>query len=133
SKRSGALAVMMPKCSRTLVPVEARPRRTGSARLDTRRARVLFSGHHATRGCVMSEPVGRLNRRQLLQGASVLGLGWALVPGLARAQKKTVKLAFIGPLTGGTASNGLGGRNSFRSEERRVGKERRRPKSEESG
>ena len=61
----------------------------------------------------MSEPVGRLNRRQLLQGASVLGLGWALVPGLARAQKKTVKLAFIGPLTGGTASNGLGGRNSF--------------------
>ena len=31
----------------------------------------------------------------------------------AWAQKKTVKLAFIGPLTGGTASNGLGGRNSF--------------------
>ena len=61
----------------------------------------------------MSEPVGRLNRRQVLQGASALGLGWALVPGPARAQKKTVKLAFIGPLTGGTASNGLGGRNSF--------------------
>jgi branched-chain amino acid transport system substrate-binding protein len=34
-------------------------------------------------------------------------------PVVARAQKKTIKLAFIGPLTGGTASNGLGGRNSF--------------------
>ena len=61
----------------------------------------------------MSEPVGRLNRRQLLQGAGALGLGLALVPASARAQKATVKLAFIGPLTGGTASNGLGGRNSF--------------------
>ena len=60
----------------------------------------------------MSEPVGRLNRRQLLQGASALGLGWALVPGPARAQKKTVKLAFIGPLTGGTASNGPDGSGS---------------------
>jgi branched-chain amino acid transport system substrate-binding protein len=61
----------------------------------------------------MSEPVGRLNRRQLLQGAGALGLGFTWAPGPARAQKKTVKLAFIGPLTGGTASNGLGGRNSF--------------------
>jgi branched-chain amino acid transport system substrate-binding protein len=61
----------------------------------------------------MSEPVGRLNRRQLLQSAAALGLGVAWAPGAARAQKKTVKLAFIGPLTGGTASNGLGGRNSF--------------------
>ena len=54
-----------------------------------------------------------LSRRQLLQGAGALGLGLALVPASARAQKATVKLAFIGPLTGGTASNGLGGRNSF--------------------
>jgi branched-chain amino acid transport system substrate-binding protein len=54
-----------------------------------------------------------LKRRDLLKGASALGLGMALSPGRAWAQKKTVKLAFIGPLTGGTASNGLGGRNSF--------------------
>lgn len=43
-------------------------------------------------------------------GVTALGRPW----GLARAQqKKTVKLSFVGPLTGGTASNGLGGRNSF--------------------
>src|SRR5947209_19289902 len=54
-----------------------------------------------------------LTRRELLQGASALGLGAVLVPTAAWAQKPTVKLAFIGPLTGGTASNGLGGRNSF--------------------
>src|SRR5438309_11627497 len=88
-----------------------------------------------------------MNRRELLRGVSALGLGLAVWPGAAGAQKKMVKLAFIGPLTGGTASNGLGGRNSFllavqernadpktrytyetevlddRSEERRVGKE----------
>ncbi len=54
-----------------------------------------------------------LTRRELLQGTSVLGLGAVLAPATAWAQKPTVKLAFIGPLTGGTASNGLGGRNSF--------------------
>src|SRR5216117_583569 len=54
-----------------------------------------------------------LTRRELLQGTSVLGLGAVLAPAAAWAQKPTVKLAFIGPLTGGTASNGLGGRNSF--------------------
>ena len=54
-----------------------------------------------------------MNRRELLRGASALGLGIVLAPAGAWAQKKTVKLAFIGPLTGGTASNGLGGRNSF--------------------
>src|SRR5574342_127837 len=56
----------------------------------------------------------RLSRRALLRGGAALGLGAALGPGrIVWAQKKTVKLAFIGPLTGGTASNGLGGRNSF--------------------
>jgi branched-chain amino acid transport system substrate-binding protein len=30
----------------------------------------------------------------------------------AQAQKQTVKLAFIGPLTGGVSANGIGGRNS---------------------
>src|SRR3989449_8328894 len=54
-----------------------------------------------------------LTRRELLQGTSALGLGAVLAPTAAWAQKPTVKLAFIGPLTGGTASNGLGGRDSF--------------------
>src|SRR5437870_9588312 len=54
-----------------------------------------------------------LTRRELLQGTSALGLGAVLAPTAAWAQKPAVKLAFIGPLTGGTASNGLGGRNSF--------------------
>ena len=57
--------------------------------------------------------MSHLNRREILQGASALGVAIVLAPAGARAQKKTVKLAFIGPLTGGTASNGLGGRNSF--------------------
>jgi branched-chain amino acid transport system substrate-binding protein len=53
-----------------------------------------------------------LGRRDLLKGvgAGAALLAWPLPAG---AQKQTVKLAFIGPLTGGTASNGLGGRNSF--------------------
>ena len=42
---------------------------------------------------------------------------WALVlgaalAGAAAAQKQTVKIAFIGPLTGGVSANGIGGRNS---------------------
>jgi len=35
----------------------------------------------------------------------------AVDPGIAAA-KDTVKIAFIGPLTGGVSANGLGGRNS---------------------
>src|SRR2546430_11279994 len=54
-----------------------------------------------------------LTRRELLQGTSVLGLGAVLVPTAAWAQKPAVKLAFIGPLTGGAPSNGLRGPNSF--------------------
>jgi branched-chain amino acid transport system substrate-binding protein len=58
-----------------------------------------------------------LSRRDLLRVCASAGLGLAAFGGLGRpagAQaKKTVKLSFIGPLTGGTASNGLGGRNSF--------------------
>jgi branched-chain amino acid transport system substrate-binding protein len=58
-----------------------------------------------------------VSRRDLLRSGAAAGVGaMALgVPGRpARAQaKKVVKLSFIGPLTGGTASNGLGGRNSF--------------------
>ena len=61
----------------------------------------------------MDEHRSRPSRREILQTATVLGLAATLAPGRAWAQKKTVKLAFIGPLTGGTASNGLGGRNSF--------------------
>jgi branched-chain amino acid transport system substrate-binding protein len=57
-----------------------------------------------------------LSRREWLRGSAAAGLGLAVgAPWrAARAQgKKVVKLSFIGPLTGGTASNGLGGRNSF--------------------
>src|SRR5216117_510501 len=71
----------------------------GRARRETR----MSSAEHRT----------GLTRRELLQGTSVLGLGAVLAPTAAWAQKPAVKLAFIGPLTGGTASNGLGGRNSF--------------------
>lgn len=54
------------------------------------------------------------SRREILRGGAVVGVALALgAAAPALAQKKTVKLAFIGPLTGGTASNGLGGRNSF--------------------
>lgn len=58
-----------------------------------------------------------VSRRDLLRTGAAAGLGFVAFGGLwqpARAQaKKVVKLSFIGPLTGGTASNGLGGRNSF--------------------
>jgi branched-chain amino acid transport system substrate-binding protein len=55
-----------------------------------------------------------LSRREFLwTGAAGLGVA-ALGARPAWGQsKKVVKLSFIGPLTGGTASNGLGGRNSF--------------------
>ena len=62
----------------------------------------------------MSSPhPAAISRRQLLSGGAAVALGVAVGPRGLSAQKKTVKLAFIGPLTGGTASNGLGGRNSF--------------------
>ncbi len=41
--------------------------------------------------------------------AAALGLGLSAIPAQA---KDKVKVGFIGPLTGGTSSNGLGGRNS---------------------
>ncbi len=36
----------------------------------------------------------------------------ALVAPAALAQKQTVKIVYIGPLTGGVSANGIGGRNS---------------------
>ena len=42
---------------------------------------------------------------------SVMGLTLAVAAGTACA-KQTVKLVFIGPLTGGVSANGIGGRNS---------------------
>jgi branched-chain amino acid transport system substrate-binding protein len=45
--------------------------------------------------------------RTLLAAAAL-----ALAAGSAAAQKKEVKVVFIGPLTGGVSANGLGGRNS---------------------
>src|SRR2546427_3919861 len=66
-----------------------------------------------TKGMSRSDHCVDLPRRGLLEGAAALGLGVVVGPSVARAQKSAVKLAFIGPLTGGTASNGLGGRNSF--------------------
>lgn len=53
-----------------------------------------------------------LPRRRLLKGGATLGLGLLAAPN-AWGQKKTIKIAFIDPLTGDLASNGLGGRNSF--------------------
>jgi branched-chain amino acid transport system substrate-binding protein len=43
---------------------------------------------------------------------AALMCGLALAAGGALAQKKVVKVVFIGPLTGGVSVNGLGGRNS---------------------
>jgi branched-chain amino acid transport system substrate-binding protein len=48
--------------------------------------------------------------RTLFAVAAALALG--LAAGSAAAQKKEVKVVFIGPLTGGVSVNGLGGRNS---------------------
>ncbi len=42
---------------------------------------------------------------------SLIGLTLAAAAGAACA-KQTVKLVFIGPLTGGVSANGIGGRNS---------------------
>jgi branched-chain amino acid transport system substrate-binding protein len=42
---------------------------------------------------------------------SLMGLALALAAGAAGA-KQTVKIVFIGPLTGGVSANGIGGRNS---------------------
>ncbi len=43
--------------------------------------------------------------------AAAFALGLALA-GSAWADKQTVRIAFIGPLTGGVSANGIGGRNS---------------------
>src|SRR5439155_8254784 len=61
---------------------------------------------------VLDELVG-VARHKAVPGAPALGLPTVLESSIAWAQKPAVRLAFIGPLTGGTASNGLGGRNSF--------------------
>ncbi len=50
--------------------------------------------------------------RTLFASAAALALGLGLAAGDAHAAKKTVKVVFIGPLTGGVSANGLGGRNS---------------------
>src|ERR1017187_6783928 len=42
---------------------------------------------------------------------SIMGLTLAAAAGAASA-KQTVKIVFIGPLTGGVSANGIGGRNS---------------------
>lgn len=49
--------------------------------------------------------------RTIFKSGSSLLLALALVAGPATA-KETVKVGFIGPLSGGTSSNGIGGRNS---------------------
>lgn len=53
-----------------------------------------------------------LSRRRLLTEGATLGLGLLAAPN-AWGQKRAIKIAFIGPLTGDLASNGLGARNSF--------------------
>src|SRR5262245_19777955 len=52
-----------------------------------------------------------IRKNGLFAIASAAALGVAICPAPAAAKDK-VKVAFIGPLTGGTAANGLGGRNS---------------------
>ena len=53
-----------------------------------------------------------MNRFAILAAALVsAGVATAVIPGAAEAKDK-VKVGFIGPLTGGTSANGLGGRNS---------------------
>jgi branched-chain amino acid transport system substrate-binding protein len=53
-----------------------------------------------------------MNRFAILAAALVsAGVATAIIPGAAEAKDK-VKVGFIGPLTGGTSANGLGGRNS---------------------
>jgi branched-chain amino acid transport system substrate-binding protein len=54
-----------------------------------------------------------VTRRDFVRGGLALGAGLALARRAGGAERRTVKIAFLGPLTGGTASNGLGGRNSF--------------------
>lgn len=49
------------------------------------------------------------NFKRLTLAATLLAAALAAVPASA---KDTVKIAFIGPLTGGVSANGLGGRNS---------------------
>src|SRR5207244_12505950 len=50
----------------------------------------------------------RTSMRRLLAAVGVVGAGWA---DGGRA-KDTVRIAFVGPLTGGNSAIGLGGRNS---------------------
>ena len=52
-----------------------------------------------------------MQRFLLAACALALGIGGAIAPAAAGA-KETVKIVFIGPLTGGNAALGLGGRNS---------------------
>lgn len=54
-----------------------------------------------------------LTSRKWIVGLVLLTLILSLVSGCAPKAQKTVKLAFIGPLTGGNAAMGLGARNSF--------------------
>ncbi len=68
--------------------------------------------------CHSRDPLAwEVTRRDLLRAGATVGIGLVAfggrVPAAEAQAKKTVKLSFIGPLTGGTASNGLGGRNSF--------------------
>lgn len=49
----------------------------------------------------------KLNRITLIAALLIL-----FIAGCSTSEKETVKVAFIGPLTGGVSANGLGGRNS---------------------
>lgn len=57
--------------------------------------------------------MGWMDRREFLKRVAGLWLGFTGVSVFGCAKSPVVKIAFIGPLSGGTASNGLGGRNSF--------------------
>ena len=50
--------------------------------------------------------------RTTLAALAAAAVMTGFTPGAAEAAKQKVKVVFIGPLTGGTSANGLGGRNS---------------------
>lgn len=59
-------------------------------------------------------------RRRALILSSVTSVGLLALPKIPFAQQKTIKIGFIGPLSGGNAHHGLAGRNGFQLAVRHV-------------
>jgi branched-chain amino acid transport system substrate-binding protein len=55
----------------------------------------------------------QIAKEEMMRGiTAVLAAAWLAAGALSAAAKEQVKVGFIGPLTGGVAANGIGGRNS---------------------